>query len=131
MNTRHTLVALMAAAALTAGCGNDDDGDGSAAGSGPTGQAKVVDVAERRAQLEQDPYAVRCSDIRDEHSTRNTRMVQHALAADVKVSGMSELAVSQSIYYALTEVCKSKPGSHEPAKDAIAGVRSGKYRAEL
>jgi hypothetical protein len=90
-----------------------------------------VDVAQRRAELEKDPHAVRCSDIRDERSTRNTRMVQHALAADVKVSGMGELAVSQSIYYALTEICKSKPDSFEPAKDAIAGVKSGKYSAEL
>ena len=130
MNTRHTLLVLMAGAALAAGCGDDDDG-GSEARSEPKKQAEVVDVAERRTQLEADPYEVRCSDIRDEHSTRNTRMVQHALAADVKVRGLGELAVSQSIYYALTEVCKSKPGSFEPAEDAIAGVKSGKYRAEL
>jgi hypothetical protein len=129
MNTRHTLMALMAVAALAAGCGDDDNG--SAAKSEPTAKPEVVNVAERRAQLEQDPYDVRCSDIRDEHSTRNTRMVQHALAADVKVSGMGELAISQSIYYGLTEVCKSKPGSFKPAEDAIAGVKSGKYRAEL
>ena len=127
MNTRHFLMALVASAALVAGCGDDDDSEPAAQVSEP----KVVDVAERRAKLEADPYDVRCSDIRDDSSTRNTRMVQHALAADVKVSGMGELAVSQSIYYGLTEVCKSKPGSFAPAEDAIAGVKSGKYRAEL
>jgi hypothetical protein len=129
MKARNTLMALTAAAALAAGCGGENDD--SAAKSEPPAKAEVVDVAERRAQLERDPYDVRCSDIRDERSTRNTRMVQHALAADVKVSGMSELAVSQSIYFGLTEVCKSKPGSFRPAEDAIAGVKSGTYRAEL
>ena len=126
MNTRHILMVLTASAVLATGCGSDESGDEPGTKAQPP-----VDVAERRAQLEQDPYDVRCSDIRDEHSTRNTRMVQHALAADVKVSGMGELAISQSIYYGLTEVCKSKPGSFKPAADAIAGVKSGKYRAEL
>ena len=128
MNTRHTLIALMAGAALAAGCGDDDDSEPAAQA---TAKPEVVDVAARRAALEKDPHSVRCSDIRDESSTRNTRMVQHALAADVKVKGLGELAVSQSIYYGFTEVCKGKPGSFEPAADAIAGVKSGKYRAEL
>ena len=129
MKNRHILAALMASAALAVGCG--DDSDDETGRSEPKAQAQAIDVGERRAALEADPYAVRCSDIRDESSTRNTRMVQHALAADVQVGGMGELAVSQSIYYALTEVCKSKPGSFEPASDAIAGVKSGRYRAEL
>jgi hypothetical protein len=126
MNSRHILMVLVASAALAAGCGDEDDSEPAA----QTSEAKVVDVAERRAKLEGDPYDVRCSDIRDERSTRNTRMVQHALAADVNVSGLNELAVSQSIYYGMTEVCKSKPGSFAPAEEAIAGVKSGKYRVE-
>jgi outer membrane murein-binding lipoprotein Lpp len=129
MTTRHILMALLVGAVLAAGCGDDEDDSGSVAQAST--KPEVVDVAERRAQLEQDPHSVRCSDIRDENSTRNTRMVQHALAADVKIGGMGELAVSQSIYYGLTEVCKGKPGSFEPAADAIAGVKSGRYRAEL
>ena len=128
MNTRHILMALMAGAALAAGCGDDDDSEPAAQ---TAAKPEVVDVAARRAALEKDPHSVRCSDIRDERSTRNTRMVQHALAADVKVRGLGELAVSQSIYYGLLEVCKGKPDSFEPAPDAIAGVKSGKYRAEL
>jgi hypothetical protein len=118
---------LLAGAALTAGCGSGENDELEPAAK----KKQAVDVAERRSQLEKNPYSVRCSDIRDEHSTRNTRMVQHALAADVRLGGMSELAVSQSIYYGLTEVCKSKPGSHEPAREAIAGVKSGRFRAEL
>ena len=129
MTTRQILTTLLAGAALAAGCGDDDGDSGSA--DQASAKPEVVNAAERRAQLEKDPHSVRCSDIRDEGSTRNTRMVQHALAADVKISGMGELAVSQSIYYGLTEVCKGKPGSFEPAADAIAGVKSGRYRAEL
>jgi hypothetical protein len=129
MNTRHTLLVLIASTALVAGCG-DDEAD-TAAKSEPKARPAAIDVAERRAALERDPYDVRCSDIRDEHSTRNTRMVQNALAADAKIRGLNQLQISQSIYYALTEVCKSKPNSHRPAEDAIAGVRSGRYRAEL
>jgi hypothetical protein len=127
MSNRRMLLALMAGAALATGCGDDDSEPTTAAAP----KAQGIDVAERRAALEKDPRSVRCSDIRDEDSTRNTRMVQHALAADVKIRGLSELALSQSIYYALTEVCKGKPASFEPADEAIAGVKSGKYRAEL
>lgn len=106
MNTRHTLLALMAGAALAAGCGDEDDSEATAQAAA---KPEVVDVAARREVLEKDPYSVRCSDIRDRRSTRNTRMIQHALAADVRVRGLGELAVSQSIYYGITEVCKGKP----------------------
>ena len=127
MKMRHTLMVLLASTAVAVGCGEDDED--TAAQAEP--KAQTVDVAERRTQLEADPYEVRCSDIRDERSTSNTRMVQNALAADAMVDGMNQLQASQSVFYALTEVCKSKPGSFQPADDAVAGVRSGKYRAEL
>jgi hypothetical protein len=127
MKMRHTIMVLLASTAVAVGCGEDDED--TAAKAEP--KAHTIDVAERRTQLEADPYDVRCADIRDERSTSNTRMVQNALAADVKVEGMNQLQVSQSVFYGLTEACKSKPGSFRPAKDAIAGVRSGKYRAEL
>jgi hypothetical protein len=54
-----------------------------------------------------------------------------ALADDAKIRGLNRLQASQSIYYAITELCKSKPGSYQPAEDAIAGVRSGEFRAQL
>jgi hypothetical protein len=38
---------------------------------------------------------------------------------------------SQSIFYAITELCKGSPGSNAPAEDAIAAVRSGELRADL
>ena len=64
-------------------------------------------------------------------AARITRTVQVALADDAKIRGLNRLQASQSIYYAITELCKSQPGSYRPAEDAIAGVRSGEFRAQL
>lgn len=128
MRARHTLIGFAACAAIAAGCGDDDDTTTARSES----KAQTAGVAERYAQLEKDPYALRCSDIRDKvRSARITRVVQNALAQDAKIRGLNQLQASQSIYYAITELCKSKPGSYRPAQDAIAGVRSGEFRAAL
>jgi hypothetical protein len=130
MSRRHTLIAFMACGALAAGCGDDESGGD--ASSGSKEKSKVISVAERHAQLEKDPYDLRCADIRDKlDSARITRVVQVALADDAKIPSLNRLQASQSIYYAITELCKSKPQSYRPAKDAIAGVRSGEFRAQL
>jgi hypothetical protein len=130
MSTRQTLIAVIGCAALAAGCGDDDSGTQRDAGASDT--SKRVSVAERHAQLRKNPYALTCGDIRDEvTAARVTRVVQYALADDAKIPGLNRLQASQSIYYAITELCKSKPGSYRPAEDAIAGVRSGEFRAEL
>jgi hypothetical protein len=127
MRARHTLIGLASCAAIAAGCGDDDNQT-----AGSQGKAKTVSVAERHALLKTDPYALRCSDIRDKLAAADiTRTVQVALADDAKIRGLNRLQASQSIYYAITELCKSKPGSYQPAEDAIAGVRSGEFRAEL
>ena len=129
MSTRHTLIAVMGCAALAAGCGDEDSGTEAGAGSN---KPKAVSVEVRHAQLERNPYDLRCADIRDElASARITRIVQVALADDARIRGLNRLQASQSIYYAITELCKSKPDSYRPAKDAIAAVRSGELRAEL
>jgi hypothetical protein len=116
----------MVCGAIAAGCGDDDTGGSSKP------EAKVVDVAQRSAQLEKNPYDIRCADIRDKvASARMTRVVQYALADDAKIRGLNRLQASQSIFFAITELCKGKPGSYRPAEDAIAGVRSGEFRAQL
>jgi hypothetical protein len=126
MSRRQAVIGLMACAAIVAGCGDDDTG------AQNTRETKSVSLAERHAQLEKDPYDLRCADIRDKvASARITRVVQYALADDAKIRGLNRLQASQSIYYAITELCKSKPGSYRPAKDAIAAVRSGELRADL
>jgi hypothetical protein len=126
--TRHTLIAFAACAALAAGCG-DDDSDGAGA---PKPKAQKVSLAERHALLEKDPYALRCSDIEDKVASADiTRRVQYALADDAKIQGLNRLQSSQSIYYAITELCKDRPGSYQPADHAIAAVRRGELRADL
>jgi hypothetical protein len=127
MSRRQTLMAVMACGAIAAGCGDDDD-----TGAKSKREAKPVDIAVRSAQLEKNPYDLRCADIRDKiASARMTRVVQYALADDAKIRGLNRLQASQSIFYAVTELCKTKPGSYRPAEDAIAGVRSGEFRVEL
>jgi hypothetical protein len=127
MRARHTLIGLASCAVIAAGCG-DDDRQTTRSESKP----KTVSVAERHALLKKDPYALRCSDIRDKLAAADiTRTVQVALADDAKIRGLNRLQASQSIYYAITELCKSNPGSYQPAEDAIAGVRSGEFRAQL
>jgi hypothetical protein len=124
MSTRKTLIGLAACAAMAAGCG-DESRQRASAPEKPT-------PAERQAQLERDPYDLRCADIRDKiASARMTRIVQYALADDARIPGLNPLQSSQSIYFAITELCKSKPGSYRPAQDAITGVRRGTYRADL
>lgn len=130
MRKRSTLIALTTCVALAAGCGDEASDRGS--GSSSTRESNEVSLAQRHAQLEKDPYALRCSDIRDKVASADiTRRVQYALADDAKVPGLTRLQSSQSIFYAITELCKGKPGSYEPAEDAIAAVRSGELRADL
>jgi hypothetical protein len=125
MTRQHAIVAVLACAALAVGCGEESE-------SGSEPAAARVSLEQRHAQLEKDPYALRCADIRDKvASARITRIVQYALADDAKIQGLNRLRASQSIYYAITELCKAKPGSYQPANDAIAGVRDGQYRADL
>jgi hypothetical protein len=125
MKASMFLIGLALCAAIATGCGEEEDGG--AAVSKPK-----VSLVERQAQLERDPYDLRCADIRDKvASARITRIVQYALADDAKIRGLNRLRASQSIFYAITELCKAKPGSYQPADDAVAGVRSGKYRADL
>jgi hypothetical protein len=127
MRARHTLIGLASCAAIAAGCGDDDNQTAVS-----QSKAKTVSVAERHALLKKDPYALRCSDIRDKLAAADiTRTVQVALADDAKIRGLNRFQASQSIYFAITELCKSKPGSYQPAEDAVAGVRSGEFRAEL
>jgi hypothetical protein len=124
MRTLRTLAGLALCAVIAAGCGEDEE---KVQAAKPT-----VSLAERQAELERDPYGLRCADLGDEiASARMTRIVQYALADDAKIRGLNRLRASQSIYYAITEICKGEPGSFQPANAAIAGVRSGEYRADL
>jgi hypothetical protein len=128
MSKKATLIPCIAALAFAPGCGDD----GSAGVSRDEAKAPKLPPAERQAQLEKDPYDLRCRDLSDSITmSRATRMVQNALADDAKIADLNRLQASQSIYYAITEICKKKPGDFQPAQPAIASVRTGEYRADL
>jgi hypothetical protein len=125
MRTSVILTGLVLGAAVVTGCGEDAPEDRAA-------KEPSVALAERQAQLDQDPYDLRCVDLADKVASASmTRRVQYALADDAQIPGLSRLRASQSIFFAITEVCKGKPGSYEPARPAIAGVRSGEFVADL
>jgi hypothetical protein len=121
---RTFLTGVVLTAALVGGCGEEE-----AAVKAPE---PVVDIAARTAQLDKDPYDLRCADLADKVASADmTRRVQYALADDAKIRGLNRLRASQSIFFAITEVCKGKDGSFKPARPAIAGVRSGEFVADL
>ena len=125
MRTAVIITWLALCAAFEAGCGEDPAEERAAA-------TPTVTMAERQAQLDQDPYDLRCADLADKVASASmTRRVQYALADDAGIPGLNRLRASQSIFFAITEVCKGKPGSYEPARQAIAGVRSGEFVADL
>jgi hypothetical protein len=59
-----------------------------------------------------------------------TRQATFAIADRERFRNLNRLLVSQSVYYALTEVCKQKPVTFEPAHAAAQGVRDGTFRVQ-
>jgi hypothetical protein len=125
MRTSTIVTGLALCAAFATGCGEDAPEERAV-------KKPTVTLAERQAQLEGNPYDLRCADLADKvASARMTRIVQYALADDAQIPGLNRLRASQSIFFAITELCKGQPGSFKPAEPAIAGVRSGEYLADL
>jgi hypothetical protein len=125
MRTSAIVAGLVLGAAAATGCGEGATEERAA-------KPPSVTLAERQAQLEQDPYDLRCADLADKVASAGmSRRVQYALADDAQIPGLNRLRASQSIFFAITEVCKGKPGSYQPARPAIAGVRSGEFVADL
>ena len=40
---------------------------------------------------------------------------------------MSRLRAATSIFFGVQEVCKGKPDTYKPMREAVAGVRAGRY----
>jgi hypothetical protein len=88
-----------------------------------------------RAEVAKDPYALTCDDLaRQPDSSTNQRVVidaEFALAEEPmlreRVQQMTSNRVGRSVYWALTELCKGREPSYEPAKAAVQAVRDGKY----
>ena len=94
------LAALVVAAALTGACGE-----------------------------QADPYAITCGHVRDQQKWADvTRRATIAIADRERFRDLNRLRASQSLYFAMTELCKQKARSFAPARAAADGVRDGALR---
>ena len=126
--SRRLVAALVALAALPAGCGEEQErrADRRVPGTPDPAHAKEVD---------RNPYAVTCGDLaRQPERTDNQKLViraEFALArAPVlrkRVRAMTENRVGRSVYWAMTELCKGQDAAFTPGEQAVEAVRQGKY----
>jgi len=100
-------------------CGSDE----------PERPPTQVRYEQRLEHLTTHPYDFTCGDER--HVNRYGKRTYFALADDAQIPGLNRLRSAHSIFYAVTEVCKGKPDAYRPAREAVAGVRKGVYRAAL
>jgi hypothetical protein len=121
------ILSLVGATVLTVGCGGEEE-------SRVTG---APDPKHARA-VARNPYALTCGDIARQSHAEGARLVikvQAALAREralrKRVEEQGFQRVNQSVYFALTEICKGREPSFRPARLAAEGVRRGKYRASL
>jgi uncharacterized lipoprotein YajG len=123
MTAISALTALAVAAALLSGCGSEDDASPAAAEAPEPASATVI---------ADDPYAIACGHVRDQQTWASvTRRATVAISDREKIPGINRLQATQSIFFAMTELCQGRSASYKPAEAAVNGVRSGAYRAEL
>ena len=121
------LVLVLAAAALAAGCGEDEQ------------ERRVSGTPEpdHAREVERNPYAVTCGDLRRQAlHPDSARLVIHAEFALAREPVLKEQRLKhtlnrtgRSVYYAMREICKGRDASFEPAQPAVEAVRRGNYRA--
>jgi hypothetical protein len=118
------LLGFAAASAVAAGCGDEE--------------RRVSGDPEHAREVARNPYALTCGDLARQSRPAGTRLVikvqaaltrERALRRRVAEQGFQR--VNQSVYFALTELCKGRDPSFRPARLAAEGVRRGKYRASL
>jgi hypothetical protein len=120
------VLGLVAISVSAAACDNDEERD--VPGALQPDHARAV---------ERNPYLVTCGDLaRQTQHPDAARLVIHAefaLAQDPalrkRVAKETLNRTGRSVYYALTEVCKGRDPSFEPARLAVEAVRQGKYLA--
>lgn len=120
------VLGLAAASASVAGCGDDER------------RVAGAPELEHAREVARNPYALTCRDLATQSHPDGARLVikvQVALAREPslrkRVAEQTLQRASQSVFFALTEVCKGRDPSFRPARLAVEGVRRGKYRAEL
>ena len=130
MKPRMSLPLLLLLAAVAAGCGNDDDQPQAERVSGTPEPSHAE-------QVDRNPYEITCRDLaRQTLHPESAKLVIRAEFALAQVPELRKVVAREtlnrtgrSVYYGLTQVCKTRPPSFKPAKLAIAGVLDGKYLA--
>ena len=125
---RRLLIAVLAAFLAPEGCGEDEQDRRRARGEPDPDHVREV---------ARDPYAVTCADLAAQpKSPEASRLVIQAEFALAQVAELRQVVAEEtlnrtgrSVYYGLTEVCKGRRPSFEPAELAVEGVLEGKYRA--
>jgi hypothetical protein len=127
---RTSLPILLLIAAFAAGCGDDDDQPESQRVSGTPDPSHAQKV-------ENDPYEITCRDLA--RQTLHPESAKLVIRAEFALAQVPELRgvvaretmnrTGRSVYYGLTQICKTRPPSFKPARLAIAGVLDGKYLA--
>jgi hypothetical protein len=84
-----------------------------------------VDYEARLDLVTNHPYAFTCGDER--HVNRFGKRAYFALADRERFQHMSRLRAATSIFFGVQEICKGKPDAYQPMREAVAGVRSGRY----
>jgi hypothetical protein len=121
---RFATLGALAALALGA-CGDDEDGAATPAAQEPKPAVEPKDVPT-------DPYALTCGHIADPAaSAKASRRASFTLADESGIDDRSRLQVAESMWFAMTELCKKEGDGYKPAKDALAAVKAGKYEADL
>ena len=115
--------ALAVSAVLLAACGSDDQ-EARAERQAPKLAAAAV--------IDGNPYAIACGHVRNQQKWADvTRRATVAIADRERIAGLNRLQATQAVFFAMSELCKGNPASHEPARAAAQAVRQGKYRADL
>ncbi|HLM08114.1 MAG TPA: hypothetical protein VK307_00285 [Thermoleophilaceae bacterium] len=114
--------------ALALGCGDESSDEPTIPGRPDTAHVREVD---------RNPYKVTCADLRRQPDHPEAQKL--VIRAEFSLARVPELRAQRlrwtlnrtgrSVYYALTALCKGKPGSFEPGRGAVAAVRAGKFRA--
>ena len=108
--------------AWASGCGGDSTAEPAAKSQAPAA----------KAETSKDPYALTCGDLADPLAAGDvSRQATVKLARKADIRGLSLLRASQSIFFAMTELCKENDAGYAPAADAVAAVERGEYRADL
>jgi hypothetical protein len=116
------LAGLVAAALLIGACSGED--------TAAPAQAPAPKLAPA-GDIEANPYAITCGHVRDQAKWASvTRQATVAIADRERFRDLTRLRASQSVYYAMTELCKQKPVTFEPARAAAEGVRDGTFRVQ-